>query len=90
MQALPPEQTVVPVAEAMDLHTFFAQRGIPQARFNQCLTDQAAVQRLADITNRAMTSEGVPGTPTFFINGEMLSVSSWSDLEPLLRQRIGG
>lgn len=88
-QSLPPEQLLVPVARAMELNTFFAQRGLPEARFNQCLGNQQAVQRLADNSNRARTQDRVEGTPTFIVNGEKINVVSWADLEPVLRQRIG-
>ena len=88
--SLPPEQQIAATARAMELGAFFSRRGLAEARQNQCLADQQAVQRLADNTNRANTQEGVTGTPTFFINGERLNVSNWPSLEPLLRQRIGG
>lgn len=87
---LPPEQQIAATARAMDLGPFFSRRGLAEGRQSQCLADSQAVQRLADNTNRAATQEGVNGTPTFFINGEKLSVSNWPSLEPLLRQRIGG
>lgn len=88
--ALPPEQQIAATARAMELGGFFAQRGLPEGRQNQCLGDQQAVQRLADSTNRAFNQENVTGTPTFILNGEKLNVSDWRSLEPLLRERIGG
>ena len=70
LQALPPERQIAPLARAMDLDTFFARRGLPESRFNQCLGDGQAVQQLTDQTNRAVSELQVQGTPTFFINGE--------------------
>ena len=90
VQSLPPEQQLAPLARGMELDTFFARRGMPEARFNQCLGNMAGAQRLADIANRAMTQEGVTGTPTFLINGQRQEASSWQQLEPLLRTAIGG
>ena len=90
VQSLPPEQQVAAAAQGMELSGFFAQRGMPSSRFNQCLADTAAAQRIAETTNRAMTQENVRGTPTFFINGEQVDAGRWNELEPLLRQRIGG
>ncbi|HYC82161.1 MAG TPA: thioredoxin domain-containing protein, partial [Solirubrobacterales bacterium] len=69
---------------------FFARRGMPESRFNQCLADSRAVQQLTDMTNRAVNEFQVRGTPTFFINGERQDVSEWSALEPRLRAAIGG
>ena len=89
IQPLPPEQQIAPLARAMDLDTFFARRGMPEARFNQCLADRAAIQRLTDMTSRAVSEFQVQGTPTFFINGEKQDVSDWGTLEPRLRAAIG-
>ncbi|MGQ0588628.1 MAG: DsbA family protein [Sphingosinicella sp.] len=88
--ALPPEQQLAPLARAMELDTFFARRGMPEARFNQCLGNMGAAQQLADNLNRATSQEGVNGTPTFIINGQRQEASSWQQLEPLLRAAIGG
>ena len=88
--ALPPEQQLAPLARGMGLDTFFARRGMPEARFNQCLGNMSAAQQLADNMNRATSQEGVNGTPTFFINGQRQEASSWQQLEPMLRAAIGG
>ncbi|MEA3041775.1 MAG: hypothetical protein QOC65_1264 [Sphingomonadales bacterium] len=88
--AMPQDQQIAAAARAMEVGPFFAQRGLPEARQNQCLANRQAVQQLADNTNRAFSQENVTGTPTFFLNGEKLNVSNWPSLEPLLRERIGG
>jgi protein-disulfide isomerase len=89
IQPLPPEQQIAPLARAMELDTFFARRGMPEARFAACLADAQGVQRVTDMTNRAV-EEGVTGTPTFFINGAKQEVNRWAEIEPLLRSAIGG
>jgi len=86
---LPPENQVIPLARAMDLDTFFARRGMPEARFLSCLSDRANIQRVTDMTNRAVNSEGVSGTPTFFINGTKQEAGDWAALEPQLRSALG-
>jgi protein-disulfide isomerase len=92
LSALPPEQVIPPLARAMDLEAFFARRGMPAARFNQCISNAAAVQQLTEITNRAAAPGPmqITGTPTFVLNGEMLDVNSWSAVEQRLRAAIGG
>jgi protein-disulfide isomerase len=90
IQPLPPEQRIAPLARAMDLDTFFARRGMPEPRFNQCLANRQGIQQLEDMTSRAVSELEVSGTPTFFINGEKQDVSDWSALEPRLRAAIGG
>ncbi len=90
LQPLAPEQMIAPLARAMDLDTFFARRGMPETRFDQCLASRQAVQQLTDANERAVSREGVTGTPTFFINGERLeNVADWPGLEPRLRTAIG-
>ncbi len=92
ISAMPPEQQAEPLARAMGLDTFFARRGMPAARFSECLGNRQAIQQIQDMTARAMNEQQVSGTPTFFINGEKqdVSVSTWATLEPRLRGAIGG
>lgn len=89
--ALPPEQQAEPLARAMDLDTFFARRGMPEARFSQCLSDRRNVQAVTDMTNRAASEQQVTGTPTFFINDEKqdATIATWAALEPRLRAALG-
>jgi len=91
--AMPPEQQAEPLARAMDLDTFFARRGMPEARFSQCLSDRANIQAVTDMTSRAAAPgpNQVTGTPTFFINDEKqdATIGSWATLEPLLRAALG-
>jgi protein-disulfide isomerase len=48
-----------------------------------------ALQKLIEYSNRG-GEEGVRGTPTFFINGEMVpSASSWAALKPALDKAAG-
>lgn len=91
ISTMPPEQQAEPLARAMDLDTFFARRGMPGARFSECLNNRQEVQAITDMTNRAATEQEVRGTPTFFINGEKQAetVTGWAALEPLLRAAIG-
>jgi protein-disulfide isomerase len=87
--ALPPEQQLEPLARAMDLDTYFARLGVPEARFSQCIGDTQQIQQLTERTQRAAAEEGVPGTPSFFINGTRVEAGLWSELEPLLRSALG-
>ena len=70
---------------------FFRQRGMTQQQIDQCLADPRNIQRVADDTQRGAQQDNVSGTPTFFINGRQAEgVGLWRDLEPLLRQAVGG
>src|SRR3712207_397936 len=94
IQALPQAQQQAAVIRATGLDQFFRQRGMPEGRINSCLADQAQLQQLSAITERASREEQVTGTPSFIINGEIArgvdAPPYWPQLEPLLRARIGG
>jgi protein-disulfide isomerase len=86
--AMGPQQQAAALTRATGMDQFFRQRGMPQARVDQCLSDQAAYQRLSEIQAVGMR-DNVTGTPTFFVNGTPANVTAWSALEPRLRQAIG-
>jgi len=48
------------------------QAGFTQQSFEACLTDQKLSQAIEDTARRANEKFAVSGTPTFFINGQML------------------
>ena len=91
IQSLPPAQQVGELTRAAGLDQFFRQRGMPQAKIDACLSDQAGLEKLVGITQKATTDiPNFPGTPTFTINGELVKdTASWPALEPKLREAIG-
>ena len=97
LQALSPQQQAGELAKAIGVDQFFRQRGMPQARIDQCLADQAGLTRLAEIQQHGSREDNVTGTPTFFLNGQKLDgVGYWNrpgnaeqSLEPKLRAAIG-
>ena len=86
---LPENQQLAAIARAMEMDTFFARRGMPEAQFSQCLGDQQSATSLAEMNQRAAEQDRVQATPTFLINGDKVDASRWSELEPLLRGAIG-
>ncbi len=48
------------------------QAGFTEQSFEACLTDQKLSQAIEDSARRANEKFGVSGTPTFFVNGQML------------------
>lgn len=89
---LPQAQQPAAWVRAAELDTFFRQRGVPEARLNQCLSNPQELQRLAQMRDQAMQQfPAIPGTPAFAINGRLVpEATTWAELEPILRERIGG
>jgi len=66
------------------------QAGLSQQAIETCLKDQALLDKLTTSRKFAIDVLKIPGTPTFFINGEMIKgVPSFEELEtkikPLLK-----
>lgn len=90
MDALPAPQQFVQLAGVMELDRFVGMRGIPAARAQACLTDEAATNRLVENTQAAAKQYNVAGTPTFLINDEPVeNAVSWAQLEPRIRTALG-
>jgi len=91
IQNLPPDQVFVAMANLAGLQDWAAARGVPQAKSNQCLSNQKMidheVQLTSDVSNQY---PDFGGTPTFVINGKMLpmDVSTWEKLEPELQKAL--
>ncbi len=85
--ALPDDQQLAAVAVAGKLDSFAAANGMARAMFDQCLANKTLSAQLDALLKRAGT-DGVSGTPTFFINGKKIAVNSWGGVEPLLRAAI--
>jgi protein-disulfide isomerase len=90
IQNLPTNQLFVQMASVLGLQDWAAARGLPQAKSNQCLSDQkmidAEVQHTSDVNTQYPNFEG---TPAFVINGKMLSkTASWEALKPQLEDAV--
>ena len=91
IQSLPPNQTFVAIANVLGLQDWAAARGVPQAKSNQCLSDQKMIDRevqlTSDVTNQY---PDFYGTPSFIINGKLQpkEVGSWEKLDPQLQAAL--
>lgn len=89
LQALPQDRQMLEYADAAGLDDFVKPQGVTKARFQQCLTNKAEIDRLTAMNNEAITKFNVQGTPTFIINGQKVDdVSTWEALEPKLRAAL--
>lgn len=89
LQSMPANQAPAFVAEEAGLIQFARVRGIPAAKAQACLTDQAEIQKLMEMNTVATEQFNLQGTPTFVINGRTVeNVSQWGELEPRLRAAL--
>jgi protein-disulfide isomerase len=86
MQNLPTTQVFVAFANVLGLQDWAAARGVPQAKSNQCLSDQKRIDQEVQFTSDVNTQyPEFSGTPAFIINGKMLKdTGEWAKLQPQL------
>ena len=94
LQAMPPSQQLPRLAEIMGLQQFASLRGVPVAKSNACLADQAEIDKLVAMQGEANSTYEIPGTPSFLINGELLKIDAgvepWVAVERGLKEALGG
>ena len=61
-----------------------AARGLSRDQAHSCLADTSAAEKIAK-EGQAWSDEGINQTPTLVLNGTMLEVAEWSELEPVLQ-----
>ena len=87
--AMGQDKQAAELAKLGQLDVFMRARGMTKAKFDQCLSDPAALKSLTEMQQRASTIDGVNGTPTFFVNGvKMTEAGSWANLEPKLKAAL--
>lgn len=86
IQNLPTNQVFIQMANLLGLQDWAAARGVPQAKSNQCLSDQKMIDHEVQVTTNVTNQyPDFEGTPSFIINGTMLKqTASWDKLQPQL------
>jgi len=76
----------------LGLQDWAAARGVPQAKSNQCLSDQKMIDQEVQYTTDVNTQyPEFAGTPSFIINGKMLKdTGDWAKLQPQLDAAVKG
>ncbi|HET7316845.1 MAG TPA: thioredoxin domain-containing protein [Sphingomicrobium sp.] len=94
---LGPDKQFLEIAKAAGLQQWAAMRGLPSSKSSQCLTDQNSVNQLVEMNSDATTQfPDFPGTPTFILNGEMVTLGPvteaqvWPTLESKIKAALGG
>ncbi len=76
-----PDQRFVKLAEMAGLIEYAKQRGIPEDKARQCLSNSKEAEALAAGVESATKQYDITGTPTVIMNGTKLdNVASWSAL----------
>jgi protein-disulfide isomerase len=90
IQNLPTNQVFVTMASLMGLQDWAAARGMPQAKANQCLSDEKRIDQEVQLTSDVTTQyPDFVGTPSFIINGKLLDkTASWEALQPQLDEAL--
>lgn len=96
IQELPPNKEFFEIAKAAGLQQWAAERGLPVAKSTKCLTDEASIKRLIQMTQDTKTEfPDFLGTPTFVINGRIVDFGAiteaevWPKLESKIKEALG-
>lgn len=82
-------ERIVRLGEIAGFPQIAARFGITPQQAHQCLSDPKGVERLINGTKAAEDS-GITHTPTFLINGKESEAATWEQLEPELKNALGG
>ncbi len=63
--------------------------GLSDAEMESCLTDQAFAQALVESYQKNATADGVQGTPSFVINGELVENMPWPEFRARIETELG-
>jgi len=89
LQAMQPAQQFSAIADLGGLKQYASMRGVPRAKGEQCLANQAEINRLVQMNTDAGTTYNIPGTPSFLINGALVEqTASWDKLEPAIKDAL--
>ena len=81
-----PTLIAISFAEKLGLIDYMAKRGVPAARTRACLSSKPGFDALAKRADDAHRLYQIHGTPTFIINGKVVSgAGDWASLEPALK-----
>ena len=77
------------IAADLGFYELMETQGIQRTEADLCLSDEAAMQAFIAQTQAAVAN-GVKGTPTFALNGEVIeNVHGWEPLQPHLDEALG-
>lgn len=94
LQSMPPAQQFSTIADLGGLKQYASMRGVPRAKADQCLGNEAEVNRLVQMNSDATSQYNIPGTPTFLIGGEVVEIQAgtptWTQVENAIKTALAG
>ena len=89
LQSMPPAQQFSTIADLGGLKQYASMRGVPRAKGEQCLANEAEINKLVQMNSDAVSTYSIPGTPTFLINGTVVDkTATWELLEPRIKEAL--
>ncbi len=88
LRNLPPGEQVKGLATAGKLNEFAKARGLPGAKFDACMSDQAMFEALTKRQQAATDTYQIAGTPTFLLNGKKIEGTTWAAIEPQIKDAL--
>ena len=86
LQGAKPAQMFRMLADAEGVVPYMKQRGLTQAKIDQCMADQALIDKFTKTTQEKTADGTVAGTPTLLLNGKVLAnVITWPALDAALK-----
>lgn len=77
------------IASDLGFYEIMEGRGYARTDLDRCLVDEVKATALAETSIRDMRENGIQGTPSFLVNGELLDgVHAWETLQPELDRRM--
>lgn len=87
--SMPPAQQFSTIADLGGLKQYVSMRGVPRAKADQCLANEAEINQLVQMNSDASATYNIPGTPSFVINGTLADqTANWESLEPKLKEAL--
>ena len=88
--ALPPNQRMIAISDAMGLTDWFAAHGLAKDKAHACLANTAAAQAVANESD-AISGKGINSTPTIIVNGTKIELGETTELTwGIVEQRLKG
>ncbi|MEK6637067.1 MAG: thioredoxin domain-containing protein [Pseudomonadota bacterium] len=89
LEKMPINEGLKLIARGLGFDMILKARGITPVDMDACLTNKAAQDKIAGMTNEAWGSRKIQGTPSFLINDSIVTApGKWALIEPELKTAL--